>query len=158
MRRTPTIAGWAATVLLAACAGSPQFSGDGLVRIVQPSELEVVTAPVTLTWRGTPTDGVRYAVFVDRTPIRPGQNLRSLANESCKRTPGCPDEAYLRERGIILTTQQQAVIPYIAKQSGVGGHAALPAHRATIVLIDADGRRVGEQAYTVEFRVAGEDG
>ena len=94
----------------------------------------------------------RFAVFVDRAPIRPGQSLRAVGDDDCRRTPGCPDDEYLRERYVFLTCATSLTLDTLPAKSGTTRTGADDTHDLTIVLVDADGRRLGEAAWTVEFR------
>jgi hypothetical protein len=91
-----------------------------------------------------------FGVFVDRQPMRPGQSLRVFGDDACKRTRGCPDAHYLAQRRVYVTTEEglslDALPSHLDRYSGT-------AHEITVVLLDADGRRIGEAAYTVEFFV-----
>jgi hypothetical protein len=153
--------GAAVLALLALLAGGCSVSGlafreDDRVDIVEPADREETTLPVTVRWRadldGGGDGGPYFAVFVDRAPIRPGQSLRALADDACNSTPGCPDMAYFRDRFVFVTDEQQVTIDALPQEGGQRTSAD-DRHEATVVLIDADGRRVGEAAYTVEFTV-----
>ena len=145
-------------MLLPACAVSGLgFSNDHRVKIVTPVNRSKVSLPVTISWRapgikhaanGTPF----FAVFLDRAPIRPHQTLRAVADDACNKTPGCLDLAYLRDRYVFVTKKTSVTLDVVPKPSGQRT-GAKESHEATIVLVDADGRRMGEAAYTVVFTV-----
>ena len=116
-----------------------------------PAPFAAVQAPFTVQWEHD-GDG-QFAVFVDRAPIRPGQALADLATPECERSPGCPDEQYYADRGVYLTTDDRIVVEQLLPLAGSNGRNPSPVHLATIVRI-AEGRRVGEAAWTVEFREA----
>jgi hypothetical protein len=136
------------------------FRADDRVDIVAPGDRDDVRVPVTIRWRSTipaRRDGGPYwAVFVDREPIRPGQSLRAVADEACNRTPGCPDAAYLRDRSVYLTDRTSVRIDVLPEGGSDERESARDRHEATIVVVDASGHRVGESAWSVEFRA--EDG
>lgn len=145
---------------LAACGTSDlAFSKDESVKVVSPSNRSTVRLPVQIRWR-TPGlfkqtgDGPYFAVFVDRAPVQPGQSLRAVADDSCNRTPGCPDASYLRDRYVYVTKDRSVTLDAVPKKSGqrVG---ADDSHDATIILVDGNGRRIGESAYNVQFTVKG---
>jgi hypothetical protein len=147
----------AAVASLSGCAVSGlAFREDERVDIVTPEDRAEVALPVTISWTSEVEagggEGPYYAVFVDRSPIRPGQSLRALADDSCNSTPGCPDIAYLRDRHVHVTEETSVTLEVVPRRSGQRTGAE-DRHEATIVLIDAEGRRVGEAAYTVEFTV-----
>jgi hypothetical protein len=146
----------AVAVALSGCAVSGlAFREDERVDIVEPGDREATSLPVTIRWTADvdAVDGGPYfAVFVDRAPIRPGQSLRALADDTCNRTAGCPDVAYLRDRFVYVTDELEVTVDVLPQRSGQRTSAD-DRHEATVVLVDAEGRRVGEAAYTVEFTV-----
>ena len=148
-------------VVLAASAGGCATDGlafrqDDRVEILEPGARDVVRVPVRVRWRADlergPSGGPYFAVFVDRAPIRPGQSLRVLADESCNDTDGCLDLQYLRDRHVHVTDEPEVVLDVLPRKSS-SQRTGADRHEATIVVIDADGRRVGEAAYSVEFEV-----
>jgi hypothetical protein len=144
---------------LAACGtGGLAFSGDERVKITAPSDRAKVQLPVEIKWK-TPglkrtDDGPYFAVFVDRAPVQPGQSLRAVADDTCNRTPGCPDASYLKDRYVFVTKDTSVTLDAVPKKSGqrVG---AEDSHDAVVVLVDSKGRRIGEAAYTVQFALRG---
>ena len=131
-------------LLATSCAsGDLAFVQDERLEILEPPQRVKVTLPVTVRWRiegfestgedgrSDPTAG-SFAVFVNRTPVPPGEPLSWLAREDrrCKAIPGCPDEVYLADR------------------NAYKGHET---HEVTIVLLDGRGRRIGESAWHVTF-------
>ena len=142
---------------VAGCADSMAFRQPDAVEIVAPDDRAEVTLPVRVRWRSDLEGGAAgepyYAVFVDRAPIRPGQSLRVLADESCNRTKGCPDLQYLRDRYVYVTDETEVTLDVVPQRGSSQRTGARDSHEATIVVLDADGRRVGEQAYAVEFEV-----
>jgi hypothetical protein len=148
----------AAVVLLATLPGCGvqdlNFVQDDRVTITAPKDRASVRLPVTLRWTSTDFDGT-YAVFVDRAPVPPGRDLRWLArdDELCDSTPGCPNDAWLRDRAVFATPDTSLTIDELPDLNGDSDRREF--HEATVVLLDRDGRRVGEAAFTVEFEVAG---
>lgn len=145
-------------LLLPACAVSGLgFSNDHRIKIVTPKNRAKVSLPVTVRWTApgitrNADGGPYYVVFLDRAPIRPGQTLRAVADSTCNRTPGCPDLAYLRDRYVYVTKKTSITFESVPKPSGQRT-GAKESHEATIILVNADGRRLGESAYTVDFTV-----
>jgi hypothetical protein len=140
------------------------FHKDHHLQILAPARNAAVTLPLTLRWSaderlgfGTPGGPTRYGVFVDRPPVKPGQGLRAVANNDdvCKRTPGCPDAEYLQRLNVYLATGDTLTLPGLPDKRRQSRTGARDAHKVTIVLIDAQGRRVGERAYSIEFTVGG---
>lgn len=148
-----------ALVSLAACGTSGlAFAGDERVKVVTPSDRAKVRLPVHIQWR-TPgltrtADGPYFAVFVDRAPVKPGESLRAVADDTCNRTPGCPDASYLKDRYVFVTKDTSVTLDAVPKKSGQRVGAA-DSHDAVIVLVDGKGRRIGEAAYPVQFTVRG---
>jgi hypothetical protein len=154
------------TLLLAvalACASSGcavhglAFDNDHRLQFVTPASRATVDLPVTIQWRAPDVrrdgeDGRRFAVFIDREPVRPGQSLRAVGDEVCKRTPGCPDASYLRDHFVYVTSQTSLTLTALPAAGGsrTGGRHT---HQATIVLVDRQGRRTGEAAFRREFVV-----
>ena len=157
MRRLALLVALAVAVSACAVQGL-EFFTDHRVKILVPHNRATVNVPVTLRWEAPglqrdPTKGPFFAVFVDQAPIHPGQSLRSVADDACKRTPGCPDQQYLTDRYIFVTDQtslQLDAVPNLRSSSKTG---AKDQHEATIILLDDSGYRIGEAAYTVDFTV-----
>ncbi|HEX2038215.1 MAG TPA: hypothetical protein VHF47_00620 [Acidimicrobiales bacterium] len=151
----------AVVLLFGGCGlgGGMAFREDTRLSILEPADRATVPLPVTLRWTtedidlGSPGGPQRFAVFVDRAPLRPGQHLRALGDDDCERVPGCPDEAYLRERYVYLTTESSLVLESVPDQRSSNRTGAEDRHEAVIVLLDAEGRRMGEAAWSAEFSV-----
>jgi hypothetical protein len=133
------------------------FRNDHRVDIVSPDDRHEVRVPVTIRWRSDlarrDDGGPFWAVFVDRAPIRPGQSLRAVADDVCNRTPRCPDVQYLRDRFVFLTDRTSVRLDVLPEKGSDERESARDRHEATIITVDAKGHRIGEAAWTVEFRV-----
>ncbi|MCW2571951.1 MAG: hypothetical protein JWO88_2009 [Frankiales bacterium] len=141
---------------------SLQFRNDHRLQFSAPASRKVVTAPLTISWTmkdfsATGLDGQRdahsgaYAVFVDRAPMPVGKDLKWLAREDagCKRDPRCPDQKYLADRGIFLTTDTSVTVDILpAAPDGVGDEE----HYVNVVLVDGTGHRIGESAWYRAFQ------
>jgi hypothetical protein len=153
-------------VLLVAvtCACVPQglsFRVDHRVQILSPKDRAEVSLPVTLEWSvrdfalKTSPDGSggSFAVFVDESPVPPGQPLSWLARNDleCAQVPSCPDAAYLAKKGVYQTSDTTLVIKDLPGSSSSSSKSKRDRHRAVIVLLDDRGRRIGEIAYDVTF-------
>jgi hypothetical protein len=151
----------AAVLTLGGCARSPLFIANHSVQILAPAPLALVSAPLRVAWRvhDLPVGVTQFLLFVDGSPLEPGQNLRALAqgDQSCLETSGCPNASYLAAHDIFLTGRKDVTIPYVAVLSGLEGADSMAIHRATLVLLDRHGDRVGEYAYTVQFRMRQSD-
>jgi hypothetical protein len=145
-----------AASLLSACGvDGLAFREDERLTIVRPDDDEVVGLPVTLEWEvddGALADGTyTFGVVIDRSPPPPGKAIAWLFrdDDSCADS-GCADVAYRALRGVHETdgtTVEVAEMPTNADRRDEADH------EATVFLLDAAGRRVGESAWTVEFSV-----
>jgi hypothetical protein len=157
MRGSSALSILAVGVLGGACAQAPRWTPSDAIAFESPSDLQLVDTPLEIRWRGG--DGVRaddrFAVFVDRAPIRPGQNLRAVAgsDESCEQAPGCPDDEYLRVRGVYVTDQESLQLPFVSELSGIDAQGSASVHQVVLILVDGQGDRIGEHAATLSFRV-----
>lgn len=153
-------------VLLAGCDTSQYaFTIDDSVTIVVPERRQTVSLPATIRWDDvTPPEDGRvapgdttaeyYGVFVDRTPLRPGQALSALVpdDEGCAERPGCPDPTTLRDRGVLLTARPQVTLDFLADLRPSGRPNAGDPHEVIVVRMRGD-ERVGEAAFAVDFFV-----
>lgn len=94
-----------------------------------------------------------FAVFVDRTPIKPGQTMRAVASgdPSCRHDPKCPDAAYLAQHEVYTTTEMSMTLPQIPNV--IGDKEKVQHHTVTVVLMDTSGHRIGESAWQLDFRI-----
>lgn len=159
--------GWAvavtAAVLMAGCSLSNlQFIKDNRLHFISPAARQLVATPVTVRWSITgfrvekpassppSTDAGYFAIFVDRAPIQPGQNLLSLADRSCRDTPGCFNAQYLADRNVYTTTTDSFTIPQVPS---LNSYENVQVHEVTIVLMNTVGQRIGESAWYLDFRL-----
>jgi hypothetical protein len=141
------------------------FRIDQRVHIVAPKDRSTVSTPVTLRWRVTdfdieppgstgPTRRAGYfAIFVDRSPVHPGQTLAAVASGDpfCKRSAGCPDTAYLTNRQVYMTTATTFTLPTVDPIPGNNDRVQL--HHITLILMNTAGRRIGESHWELNVRV-----
>lgn len=153
----------ALAVLTSSCGVSNlAFFSDHRLRFVSPGPRALVKLPVTIRWKmrdfsvvapGTPPVSSRsgyFAVFVDRAPVRPGQTVAAVADRACRRTPGCVNAGYLADRGVYTTTSDSLTLTEIAN---LNTYEKTQTHEATVVVLDSAGRRIGESAWYLDFRV-----
>jgi hypothetical protein len=158
-----------AAVVLAGCnlthPGDLNFRIDDRLHFVSPEARSTVRTPVVVRWTmddfriaadgsEPPSDDAGYfAVFVDRTPIKPGHTLDDVADgdSSCEDSPDCPDEAYLANNDVYTTTTNEIEIPTIPNLPGSKEKVQL--HTITVVLMDASGHRIGESAWQLDVRI-----
>ncbi|MHB8341618.1 MAG: hypothetical protein ACYDB7_10645 [Mycobacteriales bacterium] len=156
----------AVSLALAGCSFSNlAFVTDTRLHFTAPVNRDLVKLPVTLRWTmrdftvlapGTaaPSSSTGYfALFVDQAPIRPGQTLRAVAsgNNSCLHTPGCPNAAYLADRGVYTTASTSFTLTQVAS---LNAYQNVQLHTVTVVLLNSAGHRIGESAWYVSFRLA----
>jgi hypothetical protein len=150
-------------ITLSACSVSDlRFTNDHRLTFTSPEAREIVAAPLTISWdmedfEPTGLDGSSdegrgaFVVFVDRAPMPAGKDLKwvSRKDTACARDPRCPDEKYLEDRGIYVTTDTSVTLDVLPLQyAGVGNEQ----HYANVVLVDGSGRRIGESAWYLPFQ------
>jgi hypothetical protein len=100
-----------------------------------------------------PTKSAGYfSVFIDRAPIKPGRSLRSVGDtdRACVHDPSCPDAQYLADRQVYSATEPLLKLTEVQPLETKDG---VQLHGAIVVLMDTAGRRIGEAAWRLEFRV-----
>jgi hypothetical protein len=141
------------------------FQVDDRLTFSTPEDRSEVSLPVTLDWeirdfevvepgQSRPSEDAGYfAVFVDAAPMPPGKPLRWLARKdtSCRESEGCPDAEYLSSRGVYTTTDTRLVLDQLPRLSN--DEDRRERHRAVVVLLNAEGERIGESAFEIEFDV-----
>jgi hypothetical protein len=138
--------------LLPSCGVSGlNFVQDERVSIVSPKDRATVSLPVTVRWTAHDVEE-SYAVFVDRAPVPGGKTLDWLAREDdlCSSTPGCPSDAWFADRQVFRTSGTELTLhelPELDRQE------RRELHEVIVVLLDRQGRRVGESAFSVEFEL-----
>ncbi len=152
--------GSVAVALLAASACSNfQYRNDHRVEITSPKNRGTVTLPVDVRWTykdfdATGPSGSRdkkhgyFAVFVDRSPMPAGQDLRWIGkgDRACVKTPGCPDVRYLTDHNVFTTTTPEVKLAALPAPSV---HTKKEHHEITVVLLDGTVHRIGESAWYV---------
>ena len=137
------------------------FVQDKRVDIVAPQSHTNVQLPVTIRWtvhdfrvtgpdHSSNPDAGYFGVFVDRAPVPPGRPLTWVAHgdQLCEATPKCPDKAYLHDHHAFATTDTSFTLKQLPDLSAYHGHEL---HEVTVVMLDGLGRRIGEQAWYVDF-------
>jgi hypothetical protein len=155
-----------ALMLLVAGACTTQglaFVQDKRVEIVAPRYRDIVELPVRIDWEVTDDgleadlqSGTHFGVFVDVDPQPPGQPLDYFARDDvrCRESSTCPDARYFRQRGIHTTTGTEITFPTLPIAPGVDLDRGDPdIHEVTVVLLDDEGRRIGESAWSITFEV-----
>jgi len=154
------------SLILSGCV--PQglaFKVDERLTFLSPEDRSTVRLPLTLDWEmrdfditppgtGEPSEDAGYfAVFIDASPVPPGEQLRWIARKdsSCRAADGCPDTEYLQARGIYTTTDTRLVLDQLPRTNDAEDRRER--HRATVILLDAAGARIGESAFEVTFDI-----
>ena len=150
--------------LLTACTTEGlAFKIDDRVRIVDPSYREVVEQPVTLDWEVTDEaladqvgGDIQFGLLMDIDPQPPGESLDYFGRNdpTCVNSPSCPDAKYLRDHGIHVTSETEMTFNTLPIAPGVDLEAGQSdVHFATLILLDANGVRVGESAWQITFEI-----
>ena len=144
-------------VLAAVLPGCDRFHGlafreDNRVDVVAPSDRAHVTLPITVRWTSS-APARSFGVYVDRAPQPPGKALAWFArnDDACRIVNGCPDATYLAERNVFRTTETRFVLKQLLDTQRDTQRREF--HEVTIVLLDGNGNRIGESAWSVEFQV-----
>ncbi|MFT5223539.1 MAG: hypothetical protein ACI867_001860 [Glaciecola sp.] len=129
----------AALLAAQACSGL-QFVDHDEVVFTFPPDRSTVALPVLIEWDAKEiATGQGFAVFIDRSPQPPGMTI---------------DEAFdLDDRGgIVLSDRPELVLEQLAIRGGVPERDR-DRHELTVVILDGEGRRVGEFADVLELLV-----
>lgn len=134
-----------------------QFHKDNRLTFTSPPARELAELPIHVAWefQGDLREGEVFGVFVDRSAIAIGKPPQSLASgdPSCEAEPSCPDEAYLANIGVYVTTEPRLELTTLPRVGGVGDEQ----HTITVVLLDSGGVRRTESHWYVEFRLPRRD-
>ncbi len=161
-RNRPRSAVLALTVFVAAVALTGCGFGTQDLVLKQPTQVQNlrpaafthVKLPVTLSWRGAPlAAGQRYLVVVDQQPMPPGESMQYFVTDTCKRTPGCPNTAYLTSQFLFLTRANHVKVQAVPSTGPFPVDDLTYLHQATIVVLDARNVRMGEQFWATSFYV-----
>lgn len=145
--------GLVVAVAIPACAVQGlSFVTDERLTILRPKQNATVSLPLELAWTVEDYDGL-FAVFFDRSPMRPNQTLRSLvpSDEPCRSESECPDADWLADRDIYVTDSTRLVVKNLPDRRD--NDQSKDRHDLTIVLLSEDGQRIGESVFTKEFVV-----
>jgi hypothetical protein len=146
----------ALSLLLSGCGVSGlSFVQDDRIDVIAPEDRADVTLPVTVRWTVEDFDGT-FGVFVDRAPVPAGKTLEWLARDDdvCKATPQCPSTEWFADRNVYTTAETEITLDDIPE---LDRDESRELHEVAIILLDDDGRRIGESAFDVEFRLDEED-
>jgi hypothetical protein len=145
----------AAAVVIAGAGCSTQglvLEQPDQLKDLKPPALSTTKLPAKLSWNARPlAPDEHYVVFVDQQPIAPGDSIRSVADDTCKATPGCPNKAYLNQHFIFSTHTNSVEIPFFPIDGPFPVNDLYGLHQATIVILNRDRIRVGEEYWTTSF-------
>jgi hypothetical protein len=145
----------AGAVALAGCATQGlDFRTDTRLTIMSPADRSAVSVPFLLEWTlADPGERDRaFAVLVDVSPPRAGAFITDLLPESQQDRSSCDatcQAAALTSRGITVTTADELDIAVLPRRSGLSDERARR-HTITVIVLDEQGRRVGEVADSVD--------
>lgn len=131
------------------------FRQDDRLSFVLPDDRAEITLPLTVQWEVEDFEigegAGSFAVFVDRAPQPPGETLDWLArdDDSCRGEDGCPDAAWFADRDVFPTTERELTIERLPARTDDRREM----HEVTVILLDEEGRRVGETGWSIEFQV-----
>jgi hypothetical protein len=131
------------------------FRRDRRLSFVSPKDRARVRLPVVVRWKVNDVEGPhRYAVLVDRPPQPPGAGLGHYVGKdpACPSVAACLSPAYLAARGVYETTDTAFRIESIAPRVGVP-KGQKDFHEVTVVLLDQNGKRIGESGVSVNLRL-----
>jgi hypothetical protein len=146
-------------LVVAMLLGVVGCSTQGLV-LEQPTQLHHLrpvafsstAAPTHVSWTGDALHaGERYLVLIDQLPMAPGSTIRSLTDDVCRSTPGCPDPTYLAQHQLYTTAGHSVKIDALPLGGPLPVNDLAGLHVATIVIVDRTGRRVGEEFWSTSF-------
>ena len=146
------------------------FTRDTRIHIDAPPSRSTLALPVELRWTAAPelvasiarSGGDRYfGVFVDREPVRAGNDISAMVDTECRRTPGCGTEAWFNDRGVYFTRGTSVTLRDLDDLRVDRARESRDLHRVTVVVMRRaerrvlssviDGTRDGEGASAVEF-------
>lgn len=153
------------TVCAAGCTTTGlAFRRDDRLQLHDFPDRSHITVPHRIHWTfagtlasqstGAPGVAAAFGVLIDWTPPPPGRSLESLlsSDPACRGPLGCPD-GYLAQNRIYVTTA--TTFDIVDVPTGSVRTEQRTFHELTIVLVDAEGRRVGETSAWTRFRIPG---
>ena len=132
---------------------------DRRVDIVRPRDRDEARLPVRVEWSvkdfATGAGRGAFGVFLDRAPQPSGKTQAWLfrGDDACKGSGKsvCATPEFLAQRNVYRTTSNRFTVTNVARVPDNEGRREF--HEVTIVLLDREGRRVGEGAWSVQFQL-----
>ena len=126
---------------------------------MHPNERAKVKLPATVQWTvkdfAVGPGAGSFGVFVDRAPQPSGKQLAWLVRgeRGCAGAgaANCAKPDFLAQHEIFQTKATSFRVDQVNRLTG--SEAGRQFHEVTVVLLDADGTRVGEGAWSVQFEV-----
>jgi hypothetical protein len=119
---------------------------------LRPAEFSSTAVPTRISWTGDALHaGERYFVIIDQLPMPPGSTIRSMTDDVCRNTPGCPDPTYLAQHQMYTTRGRTVKVESLPLGGPFPVKDLAGLHAATIVIVDRAGRRVGEEFWSTSF-------
>ncbi len=166
-QRLGLVSAFVAALVTAGCADYDGllFVQDDRLSFTEPEDYEQVETPFTLSWtmedfevlekdEDAPVteDSGSFVVFIDQAPVEPGETLEAVGKDDpqCEADPRCPNRVYLNAKGVYPTRKTSLTlgnVPPLASKEEV------QLHQATVILLDAEGRRIGEYAWYRQFKM-----
>jgi len=157
--------------LAASCQTSGMsFTRDTRLSIEAPRSRATLDLPVVVRWKPsvsleasmTRSNGDQYyGVFVDRDPVRAGNDISAMVDTECRRTPGCGTESWFNDRGVYFTRGTSVTLDDLEDKRDDRAREKRDLHQVTVVVMRRaenrvlsaviDGTRDGEGAETVQF-------
>jgi hypothetical protein len=123
---------------MSGCLEGRSFHRQSALRIIEPIEGDFAEAPLTIRWESPDTAVKRFAVFVDRPPLAPGQSVDTL-------------EVQERE-GVFPTTETEFVLEFVAPRD-TSVEARRDLHQITVVGLASDGKRIDDSSTSIKLTV-----
>ena len=133
------------------------FREDTRFSWVSPKSGADVTLPFELEWEMDGHDGGLFAVFVDRSPMRPGRTVLDVVpdDHTCLAIGDC-EEMWLADNDIFVTPDTSLVIADLRDGSGI--RSDRDRKEIAVVLLDEDGKRANESVFVREVIVDRSEG
>lgn len=160
--------GFVAMALLGGCGitriDAPiSFSADRRLSIDHPRPEDEVGLPLEMRWTADDvdlSDGTHFALFVDRPPVPPDRVVRQRVCTEGEELP--PQIGEFRkvckdDRLTIFFTDETSFRFSCFEPRFDAPKRTRNSHTVTVVLVDADGRRIGTAADSVKFDVDDDD-
>lgn len=146
----------ACSLALAACSvDGLAFRQDNRLQVSAPDDRSVVTVPFEVHWTldDQRDDELLFAVLVDRFPPRPGQSIEALLPEELRRPERCDEDCRvdaLLARNVFITDEWSVAVTRLVRRHGVSEEQRRR-HEVSVIVLDAELRRVGEVVAWIEF-------